>query len=128
MTRNSLKNLLPTIPFEKNASMSESELFQNSVLRPILKYQDALLCQLTIYFCQQMNPTFQSLSGTKQRKMIKDIITGNQILRNNLIGVIISFFDTNDLLFYFNQTKETNKRILSMILVRVLDQYPKHLN
>lgn len=128
MSSNSIKKLLPIINFDKNDSMTENELFQNSILRPILKYQDSIVCQLTLHFCLQMNPTFNSLATTKQRKMIKEVISGNQILRNNLIGVIISFFDSDDIQFYFNHSKEINKRILAMISVRVLDGYQKHLN
>jgi uncharacterized membrane-anchored protein YjiN (DUF445 family) len=72
-----------------------------------------------------MNPSFGTLSGTKKRKMLNDLLSGNQALRNHLIGMIISFFDKQEWDFYSSKQKDINKRILAMIQVRVLDSYEK---
>ena len=127
MSNSKIKALLPEIKFEFTESMSITELFQNQILRPILKFQNEGLCRLVLHHCFQMNPKFGELSNTKKRKMLNDLISGNQALRNNLIGMIISFFDTEDLNFYFNSQKEINKRILAMIQIRVLENYEKIL-
>lgn len=127
MSDPTLKSLLPVIHFETTASMSEGELFQNQVLRPVLKYQTAGICKLALVYCLQMNPAFRGLSGTKKRKMLNDLLSGNQALRNQLTGMIISFFDKSDWEFYLAQPKDVNKRIIAMIQVRVLDKYEKYL-
>lgn len=125
MSTTTLKSLLPTIAFEKKETMTALELFQNEILRPILKFQNTGLCRLTLSYCYQMNPAFSSLSGTKKRKMINELLSGNQALRNQLTGMIISFLDDSDWKFYETQQKDIHKRIFQMITVRVLDGYEK---
>lgn len=125
MSEINIKSLLPVIKFEITESMTDSELFQNTTLRPILKFQSSGLCRLSLLYCYQMNPSFVSLSATKKRKMLNDLLSGNQALRNHLIGMIISFFDKQEWDFYATKQKEINKRILAMIQVRVLENYEK---
>lgn len=127
MSEINIKSLLPIIKFDITESMTEAELFQNQTLRPILKFQGPGLCQLTLIYCFQMNPGFGGLSGTKKRKMLNDLLSGNQALRNHLIGMIISFFDKQEWDFYASKQKDINKRILAMIQVRVLDTYEKFI-
>lgn len=127
MSEVTLKSLLPEIFFQEKETMSEGELFQNRVLRPILKFQTAGLCRLALMYCLQMNPTFGQLSAAKKRKMISDLLSGNQALRNQLTGMIISFFDKADWDFYDSRQKDINKRIQSMILVRVMDKFEKYI-
>lgn len=127
MSEPTIKSLLPIIHFAEKETMTEAELFQNQVLRPILQFQSPGLCRVTLLYCIQMNPAFGSLSGTKKRKMISDLLSGNQALRNQLTGMIISFFDKADWSFYETQQKDTNKRIQNMIQVRVLDKFEKYL-
>jgi len=125
MSEINIKSLLPIIKFDLTESMTDTELFQNQTLRPILKFQGPGLCRLTLIYCFQMNPGFGGLSGTKKRKMLNDLLSGNQALRNHLIGMIISFFDKQEWDFYASKQKDINKRILAMIQVRVLDSYEK---
>ncbi len=125
MSTTTLKSLLPAIAFEKKETMTDLELFQNEILRPILKYQNTGLCRLTLSYCYQMNPAFSSLSGTKKRKMLNDLLSGNQALRNQLTGMIISFLDASDWEFYELQQKDIHKRMIQMIAVRVLENYEK---
>lgn len=125
MSTTTLKSLLPAIAFEKKETMTDLELFQNEILRPILKYQNTGLCRLTLSYCYQMNPAFSSLSGTKKRKMLNDLLSGNQALRNQLTGMIISFLDASDWEFYEVQQKDIHKRMIQMIAVRVLENYEK---
>ena len=127
MSEITLKSLLPEIHFEAKETMSEGELFQNKTLRPILKFQSAGLCRLTLIYCFQMNPGFGALSGAKKRKMVSDLLSGNQALRNQLTGMIVSFFDKSDWDFYDSRQKDINKRIQNMILVRVLDKFEKYI-
>jgi hypothetical protein len=127
MSEINIKSLLPIIKFDITESMTEAELFQNQTLRPILKFQGPGLCRLTLIYSFQMNPGFGGLSGTKKRKMLNDLLSGNQALRNHLIGMIISFFDKQEWDFYASKQKDINKRILAMIQVRVLDTYEKFI-
>lgn len=127
MSEINIKSLLPIIKFDITESITEAELFQNQTLRPILKFQGPGLCRLTLIYCFQMNPGFGGLSGTKKRKMLNDLLSGNQALRNHLVGMIISFFDKQEWDFYASKQKDINKRILAMIQVRVLDTYEKFI-
>jgi len=127
MSEVNIKSLLPIIKFDITESMTEAESFQNQTLRPILKFQGPGLCRLTLIYCFQMNPGFGGLSGTKKRKMLNDLLSGNQALRNHLIGMIISFFNKQEWDFYASKQKDINKRILAMIQVRVLDTYEKFI-
>jgi len=54
-----LKSLRPDILTKKiNADMSSEEYFQNTVLRPIIKFQNDLLISVFLQFCKKYKNIF----------------------------------------------------------------------
>lgn len=104
----------------KNKS-SESEAFQNLVLRPILKLQNDVLISLIkennhyISLLKDINSDLDSLTS------IKLFLNNETQLKHTITGVIIGLFTLLELDFYTKNSKELNKRITQMVAQRFFD-------
>ncbi|NCP85381.1 MAG: hypothetical protein GW809_08755 [Bacteroidetes bacterium] len=100
---------------------SELELFQNEVLRPILKFQQPVLIALA------NNETLlqKQLKKTSSREdftiVLQSYISKEATFRHVLIGSVIGLFTEIELHFYLKEKKSCNKRILTMISKRITD-------
>ncbi len=114
--------LRPLISSVKNQkSTTETEEFQNSVLRPILKFQNDILIALI-----KNNNHYSSLlkeinSDKDSLTSIKDFLNKETQLKQTIIGSLIGFLTLEETSFYFNNLKELNKRIIQMIAQRFFD-------
>ena len=91
---------------------NENEVFQNKVLRPIIKLQHQLLIALTKQKINSLQINFQELSKEKQRITIENLTLKDLNFKATLIGVIVGLFESNEIDFYLSKQKEINKRIL----------------
>jgi len=113
-----LKQFRPSIHVEKQES-NELELFQNQVLRPILKYQhDLLVIEI------QTNPIVQKLLGKeisdeRKRNQLKVFFSKSEI-KFQLLGQISGMLTNQEFQFYKSQKKDIDKRIFAMLLDRIL--------
>ncbi len=98
---------------------NENEVFQNKVLRPIIKLQHQLLIALTKQKINSLQINFQELSKEKQRITIENLILKDLNFKATLIGVIVGLFESNEIDFYISKQKEINKRILLIIQKRL---------
>ncbi len=98
---------------------NENEVFQNKVLRPIIKLQHQLLIALTKQKINSLQINFQELSKEKQRITIENLILKDLNFKATLIGVIVGLFESNEIDFYLSKQKEINKRILLIIQKRL---------
>ena len=98
---------------------NENEVFQNKVLRPIIKLQHQLLIALTKQKINSLQINFQELSKEKQRITIENLILKDLNFKATLIGVILGLFESNEIDFYLSKQKEINKRILLIIQKRL---------
>jgi len=110
------------IPNAKINCISEFEKFQNLTLRPILKLQN----DLTLLILKN-NKAFNSLSINSKNKQdlnleLKFFLTKNLQLKVVIINSIVALFTQEEYLFYIENKKELNKRILSMQIKRYLDE------
>ncbi len=113
-------SLLPEIFFDESLDSSEMELFQNQYLRAILKYQNEHLNLLVLDCCKQMNPNLSNLTEMVRKRFIRQTIQNNQALRNQCIGLIVSFLELNQFSWYLDHKSDCNKRILQLVEKRVL--------
>jgi hypothetical protein len=120
-------DLLEPVFFEEKHELSPAEHFQNTVLRPVLKFQNELLCRITIDAVRTLNPAFNDQPERKQKQFITAALTANAALRNTLLGIVIGMFDEEQLTPFLADRKELSKRIQSILQVRVLEQYRKFL-
>lgn len=118
-----LLGLRPKIEtIDKELNTGDAEDFQNSILRPILKFQNELLLNLFVDYAHQYKGVFFKLEKLEQLDYINKSIRTNQLFRNMLIGSIIGFFSVTEFQIYKLNSSVYNKRIVSMIIQRLQDQ------
>ena len=100
---------------------SEIEVFQNDVLRPILKFQHPSLIALFTNELILQKQLKKTTTLEEYTSVIQDFISKDAKFRQLLIGVVIGLFNQNELEFYFKEKKESNKRIITMIVKRFTD-------
>lgn len=120
MERNKcLTKLRPEISsIEAGQAASEAELFQNEVLRPILKFQNIAIHEIFKSSIQKLN--LETLQKADQRQRIKRILDSDLKLMNQLYGVIIGLMTESELSYYIASKSEVHKRIKSMMTERLI--------
>ena len=118
-----VKSILPIVIYDKSLDSNEIESFQNSVIRPILKFQNQLLNELVLERVKNLNARFKLQSNEEQEAFILSNVKKDIALRNQLIGIVLAFFTLEEFQVYSHYNKELSKRIVEMIVQRVLDQY-----
>ena len=103
---------------KKMDTISPEELFQNNILRPILKFQNDLLIELFIVYATKNKNVFFSLSIEKKNIYIEKATTSDIAFRNQLIGVIVGLFSVEEYLEYAKNSSNLNKRIITMLIER----------
>jgi len=120
-------DLTEPVFFDEKSTMNAAERFQHIVLRPVLKFQNALICPVAIDMCVSQDPGFKELSVRKRDSMLDKALTTNQPLRNLLSGMIIGMMDPEQLKEFLADRKDLSKRIQNMLRERIMDQYSKFL-
>lgn len=121
MDRSELKSIRPELFLENSAHTSDIELFQNEVLRPVIKYQHELIMNLV-----KAHPLFSKVvehkgPRTEFQQRVKDFISSQTALKNHLIGSVLGLLTETEIVFYTNHSNELNKRIHGMVCQRVAD-------
>ena len=97
----------------------EIELFQNKVLRPILKMQhDLILCVFNEHI-HKLSIQWKGLMKGKQLECVDNQLTQNVQLKNTIIGVIIGQLNESEIEQYFINSRDYNKRIIRMSIQRI---------
>ena len=102
--------------------LTEEELFQNEVIRPIIKLQSDLIKALVLNQLKGMNVDLNSMDQFKRKKQINSLFQKNQQFKREIIGMVIGQFDLNELDTYFKFQKEINRRIVQIAGNRMVDQ------
>ena len=114
-----LLSLRSEITLDTDRNPLEIEQFQNSCLRPILKFQnDALL----LFFNLQFNPSTLPVLKKELEDFIKSRLQKDAILRNTLIGMVLALMVEEELAFYISHKNELSKRLINMLVQRLTDQ------
>ena len=95
--------------------------FQNRVLRPILKFQHPLFIAYFNYYATAQKLDISSLDSVELKVLIRKHLQSNTKLKNYLIGASTALFTAKQLQYYLQETKEINKRIISMLVERIFD-------
>ena len=120
---NDRKNILLKIrpEIKKNklfANISEEEKFQNKTLRPILKFQNNLLVELFVNYLEKNKNLFFELSTELKEEFIENIINKDQKFK----ALIIGYFTMDEFKFYLSKSNSVNKRLYSLVSIRLKDQ------
>ncbi|MFY7814731.1 MAG: glyoxalase [Chryseobacterium taeanense] len=109
-----------SLPIYENSS--ETETFQNQVLRPVLKLQNEIYIMLFRDYAVQKNSDFSSLNAEKKINFIDQSLQKDHALRNIFIGMTIGMLTSDEMKIYLSDTKAYNKRIISMLSERIKSQ------
>lgn len=120
----SLRPTISTIDFEKESQ--PVELFQNEVVRPIIKLQSASLLHL-IKNEKNLLTQLRANPSSQHFEILKHYLQKNKPVQNQLIGVVYGLMTHEEQKFYFQHQKEFNKRISSIITERAFDHTVKVL-
>lgn len=101
---------------------STEELFQNEVLRPILKLQNDLFVSSFMNHLTKNKIDFNTHSIEKKLVIIENAIQKDIKFRNALKGMIIGLFTTIEYSIYIKNSSSLNKRMMGMLIERLKSQ------
>ena len=107
---------------------SEEEIFQNEILRPILKLQHELIITLAQEFLRSRNVTWEKVKEKDPFQWLNINIKRDIPFKNQLIGMVIGQFSKNELDKYLTFQKEMNKRIINIMTERIVSNYVIPIN
>lgn len=110
-----------TLGFITNESSSD-ELFQNQVLRPILKLQNDLFIAAFVNHLAKNRIDFTAFSVEKKLSTIENAIQKDIKFRNALKGMIMGLFTTDEYVLYIKNSSSLNKRMMGMLIERLKSQ------
>ncbi len=110
-----------TLGFINNESSSD-ELFQNQVLRPILKLQNDLFIAAFINHLSKNKIDFNAFSVERKLSIIENAIQKDIKFRNALKGMIMGLFTTDEYVLYIKNSSSLNKRMMGMLIERLKSQ------
>lgn len=103
-------------------STSEIEKFQNQTLRPILKLQNDIYVALFKAYSVRQKTDFDSLTKDKKRIFIEQSLQKDIALKNTFLGKTVGMFISEELENYILDSKEYNRRIITMLMERIKSQ------
>lgn len=112
-------DLRPTLEIEILETSTAIEQFQNQTLRPILKLQNDIYVSLFTTYATRQKSDYDSLSGAKKRTFIELSLQKDIVLKNTFIGITIGMFTIEELETYSLESKEYNRRIITMLIERL---------
>lgn len=101
---------------------SSDEVFQNEVLRPILKLQNDLFVASFVNHVAKNKIDFTSFSVDKKMALIENVIQKDSKYRNACKGMIMGLFTTDEYLLYIKNSSGLNKRMMGMLVERLKSQ------
>ena len=117
----SLKSLRPdVITGTVKSEMSTEEYFQNSVLRPIIKFQNDMIIAVFLNFSNKYKNVFFDLSAEKKITYIENAIAKDSRFRNSLKDMVVGLFTVDEYNQYIPNASALNKRMTGIIKERLI--------
>ncbi|WP_336690413.1 MULTISPECIES: glyoxalase [unclassified Chryseobacterium] len=118
-TKKDLRENLSLPTFENS---SETELFQNNVLRPVLKLQNDIFMQVLRDYAVRKISDFTSLKSEQKINFTEQSLQKDIALKNTFIGMTIGMLTPEEITVYLSDSKSFNKRIITMLSERIKSQ------
>ena len=118
-------DLRESLNIVNSETTTETEIFQNQTMRPILKLQNDLYLSMFINYALKQKADFSSLSVSKKQMFIEQSIQKDAVLKNTFIGMTIGMLTLEELKLYQSESKIFNKRIITMLIERLKSQIEK---
>ena len=111
----------PVVNIDNKPEMHlKNELFQNEVLRPILKMQHDITLNLFFSHINNLGIIWDNLKKSKKTQCVDNQLSKNIQFKNLVIGIIVGQFNELELDKYLSNSREYNKRILQMTNQRIV--------
>lgn len=110
------------LSIDKDAAKSDEEIFQNTVLRTIIKMNHELIMAHFETYLTSKKISLLSLSEDKRRDFIVRSFRQDLTLRNEYRGIVMGHFTLVEYKNYVSMKTGLNKRIANIIMERVLSQ------
>lgn len=121
MDREELKEMRPLLSSALTGNSKPVEVFQNEVLRPVIKMQHEIILAY-IRSNDQFNIVLSKKGArTEFQSAVHGFITKQQDIKNQLIGMVLGVLTEQELAFYRDHQNDINKRISQMISQRISD-------
>lgn len=101
---------------------SSDEVFQNEVLRPILKLQNDLFIAAFRNYVSKNKIDFYTKTLEKKMSIMENSIQKDIKFRNALKGMIMGLFTTDEYAVYIKNSSSLNKRMMGMLIERLKSQ------
>ena len=101
---------------------SSDELFQNQVLRPILKLQNDLVLAVFLNYLAKNKMALKNQTLEKKEATIENALQKDIKLQNIFKGMIIGLFTTDEYAVYLKNSSGLNKRMMGMLMERLKSQ------
>lgn len=98
------------------------EVFQNKVLRPILKLQNIIFVSVFLDELRRKKQDFTTFNSEDKHKAIQRHLNTNSSLKQRFLGIVMGLFTNTEMDFYQRHMSAINKRIFSMLKIRLEDQ------
>ena len=117
-----MEKVRPNLPGSLvEGNLKEEELFQNMVLRPVIKMQhDILILRVKSYFLSK-RMVFNVMDQKKRTKAIEQAFLNDHPFKKEIQGMIIGQLSQDEFQQYLQFEKSVNKRIFQMVKNRMLD-------
>ncbi|MFD0962681.1 glyoxalase [Pseudofulvibacter geojedonensis] len=102
-------------------NMRDEERFQNTSIRPAIKFQSDLLIEAFKNYAKKHKCVFYSLSIDKKMVYIENAIQRDMKFRNSLKGMIIGAFTVPEYKQYIQNSSALNKRMMQIVIERLKD-------
>lgn len=113
----------PEIPSIQNTTRTlDLEVFQNKVLRPILKLQNTIFVSVFLDELRRKKQDFTTFNSEDKHKAIQRYLNTNSSLKQRFLGIVMGLFTNTEMDFYQRHMSAINKRIFSMLKIRLEDQ------
>ena len=117
-----MEKVRPKLPDSlTEGKLKEEELFQNMVLRPVIKMQhDVLILRVKSYFSSK-RVMFNVMDKKKRTLAIEKAFLGDNAFKKEIQGMVLGQLDTTEYQRYLKYERTMNKRIIQMVRNRMLD-------
>ena len=107
---------------DTSVQSSSEELFQNEVIRPILKLQNDLFIASFLNYISKYKRDFYTRTVENKLSIIENAIQKDIKFRNALKGMIIALFTTDEYALYIKNSSSLNKRMMNLLIERLKSQ------
>ncbi len=117
-----MEKIRPKLPSSiSEGDLKEEELFQNMVLRPVIKMQHKILILRVKDYFLSKKVLFNSLDQLNKEKSIRNAFQKDVMLKKEIQGFVLGQLNEKEFKEYLKNKKSINKRIFQMVQNRMMD-------